>query len=238
MCNSAVTGLISILPEDMDLKWDCPIHTLPSPEFLTPHLVKDCVVFLIILSVVLMLLYLCVCPLSVSVSVSLSVCVCVWVWVSRSDVAGDPSEVTVSGGDSFLRIKVPAGMLPVALPPGVALTEGSCREVSNPGEEELHLRLRLQVNRHTGIVCPWRRLCHAACMGQGESLILVKAYVLYGLGPGLLGMERTRLHHKGGDRDSLSLKREESIFWYPVAWTKTFLSVVFYNYLMYVIVSL
>ncbi|XP_064198507.1 E3 ubiquitin-protein ligase E3D isoform X1 [Anguilla rostrata] len=69
--------------------------------------------------------------------------------VLRTDVAGDPAEVTVSGGDSFLQIKMPTGMLPVVLPPGVALTEGSCREVSNTREEGLHLRLRLQVNQHT-----------------------------------------------------------------------------------------
>ncbi|XP_061078925.1 E3 ubiquitin-protein ligase E3D isoform X1 [Conger conger] len=69
--------------------------------------------------------------------------------ILRSDVAGDPSEVTVSGGESSLQIKVPTRMLPVALPPGVALTEGSCRQVSNTGEEGLHLRLRLQVNQHT-----------------------------------------------------------------------------------------
>ncbi|KAJ8290894.1 hypothetical protein GJAV_G00018930 [Gymnothorax javanicus] len=68
--------------------------------------------------------------------------------VLRSDFAGNPSEVSVSGGDSLLQIKVPTGILSVDLPPGVALTEGSCRQVSNTETESLHFRLRLQVNQH------------------------------------------------------------------------------------------
>ncbi|KAG7469937.1 hypothetical protein MATL_G00134000 [Megalops atlanticus] len=69
--------------------------------------------------------------------------------VLRSDVTGDPSEVTVSGGDASLQIRMPREVLCVELPPGVTLIEGSCREVSNTAGEGLHLRLCLQVDQHT-----------------------------------------------------------------------------------------
>ncbi|KAJ8411491.1 hypothetical protein AAFF_G00162990 [Aldrovandia affinis] len=69
--------------------------------------------------------------------------------VLRADVVGDHSEVTVSGGDASIRIATPSGALCVELPPGVALVEGSCREASRAPGEGLHLRLRLQVDKHT-----------------------------------------------------------------------------------------
>ncbi|KAG9342736.1 hypothetical protein JZ751_015598 [Albula glossodonta] len=69
--------------------------------------------------------------------------------VVRSDVAGDLSEVTVSGREGSLRIEIPGGKLCVQLPPGVSLVQGSCREVSSTPGEGTHLRLRLQVDQHT-----------------------------------------------------------------------------------------
>ncbi|KAG7240621.1 hypothetical protein INR49_026676 [Caranx melampygus] len=63
------------------------------------------------------------------------------------DVARNPADVTVTGGDSSLHIRTPQGELTLTLPAGVTLEQGSC--IPTPAGascgEELHYRLRINV---------------------------------------------------------------------------------------------
>lgn len=61
------------------------------------------------------------------------------------DVAQNPSDVVVTGGDSAVHIRTPMGGLNVTLPPGVNIEPGSVLPTSagDHSEQEMHLRLRI-----------------------------------------------------------------------------------------------
>ncbi|XP_037129847.1 E3 ubiquitin-protein ligase E3D [Syngnathus acus] len=67
------------------------------------------------------------------------------------DVAGNPADVFVTGGDSSLNIRTPTSEVTLILPPGVSYVDESC--ILTPGgescEEELHFRLRISVSHNT-----------------------------------------------------------------------------------------
>lgn len=69
----------------------------------------------------------------------------------RKEVATNPGDVAVTGGDCRLNIRTPSGEMSLALPPGVALEQGSC--IPTPaGEtcgEEFHFRLRITASKST-----------------------------------------------------------------------------------------
>ncbi|XP_035529000.1 E3 ubiquitin-protein ligase E3D [Morone saxatilis] len=71
--------------------------------------------------------------------------------IVRKDVARNPADVAVTGGDSSLHVRTPRGDLSLTLPAGVTFEQGSC--IPTPaGEscgEELHFRLRINVSRST-----------------------------------------------------------------------------------------
>ncbi|XP_030248533.1 E3 ubiquitin-protein ligase E3D [Sparus aurata] len=65
------------------------------------------------------------------------------------DVAKNPADVAVTGGDSSLHIRTPRGELSLTLPTGVTLEQGSCipTPAGEASGEELHFRLRISVTR-------------------------------------------------------------------------------------------
>ncbi|XP_056141645.1 E3 ubiquitin-protein ligase E3D [Lampris incognitus] len=67
------------------------------------------------------------------------------------DVAGSPAKVSVTGGDSFLHISTPRGLLRLDLPAGVSHEQGSCIQTAGgeSGHDELHFRLRISVDQCT-----------------------------------------------------------------------------------------
>ncbi|XP_051262664.1 E3 ubiquitin-protein ligase E3D [Dicentrarchus labrax] len=71
--------------------------------------------------------------------------------IVRKDVARNPADVAVTGGESSLHVRTPRGDLSLTLPAGVTFEQGSC--IPTPaGEscgEELHFRLRISVSRST-----------------------------------------------------------------------------------------
>ncbi|XP_077430662.1 E3 ubiquitin-protein ligase E3D [Vanacampus margaritifer] len=64
------------------------------------------------------------------------------------DVAGNPADVVVTGGDSSLHLRTRTGDVTLILPPGVSYVDESC--ILTPGgqscEQELHFRLRINVS--------------------------------------------------------------------------------------------
>lgn len=94
---------------------------------------------------------------------------------SRKDVAKNPADVAVTGGDCSLHIRTPRGELSLTLPTGVTLEQGSCipTPAGEASGEELHFRLRISVTRspdegreHTetraASLCSVRLLCAKA----------------------------------------------------------------------------
>lgn len=73
--------------------------------------------------------------------------------ILRKDVAQNPADVIVTGGDSTLHLKTPVGDLNVALPPGVSLEPGSVMPTSagDHSEQEVHFRLRINTAQHKEI---------------------------------------------------------------------------------------
>ncbi|KAM4581362.1 E3 ubiquitin-protein ligase E3D [Odontesthes bonariensis] len=65
------------------------------------------------------------------------------------NVAKDPADVVVSGGESDLNVRTPRGELSLTLPAGVSFEQGSCipTPAGESSEEELHFRLRIAVGR-------------------------------------------------------------------------------------------
>lgn len=70
--------------------------------------------------------------------------------ILRKDVAQNPSDITVNGGDSTLLIRTPKGDLHIALPPGVTFEPGSVlpTPAGDHTVEEMHFRLRINTAQH------------------------------------------------------------------------------------------
>ncbi|KAK7886469.1 hypothetical protein WMY93_026090 [Mugilogobius chulae] len=68
----------------------------------------------------------------------------------KKDVADNPSDIIVTGGDSTLHIQAPDIELNLALPPGVTIESGSVIPTSagDHSEDELHFRLRIRTVQH------------------------------------------------------------------------------------------
>ncbi|KAI5106423.1 E3 ubiquitin-protein ligase E3D, partial [Silurus meridionalis] len=65
----------------------------------------------------------------------------------RTDVVKDKSEVSVTSGDSALKIHIPDGIYEVKLPPEVSLVERSCPKSPELNADGLHVRVRLKVGQ-------------------------------------------------------------------------------------------
>ncbi|XP_072249441.1 E3 ubiquitin-protein ligase E3D [Leuresthes tenuis] len=65
------------------------------------------------------------------------------------NVAKDPADVVVSGGESALHVRTPRGELSLTLPAGVTFEQGSCipTPAGESSEDELHFRLQITVGR-------------------------------------------------------------------------------------------
>lgn len=70
--------------------------------------------------------------------------------ILRKDVAQNPSDVIITGGDAALHIRTPKRDINVALPPGVTIEPGSVTPTSagDNSEEEMHFRLRINTSQH------------------------------------------------------------------------------------------
>ncbi|XP_033873388.1 E3 ubiquitin-protein ligase E3D isoform X1 [Acipenser ruthenus] len=64
--------------------------------------------------------------------------------VLSSGFAEDPSEVDISTGSSYVRIKGAKSCCNIDLPKGVSITPPSCREMQRVSGDGLHIRLQLQ----------------------------------------------------------------------------------------------
>ncbi|XP_077383328.1 E3 ubiquitin-protein ligase E3D [Festucalex cinctus] len=66
------------------------------------------------------------------------------------DVAGNPADVVVTGGDSSLHIQTRIGEVTFILPPGVSYVDESCilTPAGQSCEQELHFRLRINVSHN------------------------------------------------------------------------------------------
>uniref|UniRef100_A0AAY4AAW1 E3 ubiquitin-protein ligase E3D n=1 Tax=Denticeps clupeoides TaxID=299321 RepID=A0AAY4AAW1_9TELE len=72
------------------------------------------------------------------------------VLILRGDVAGCSAGIKVSSGTSSLQVHTARGVRRVELPPGVSVVEEPHRPAPAAAGGELHVRLRLKVDRHTG----------------------------------------------------------------------------------------
>ncbi|KAI5606591.1 E3 ubiquitin-protein ligase E3D [Silurus asotus] len=68
-------------------------------------------------------------------------------FIVRTDVVKDKSEVSVTSGDSALKIHIPDGIYEVKLPPEVSLVERSCPKSPELNADGLHVRVRLKVGQ-------------------------------------------------------------------------------------------
>ncbi|XP_028836854.1 E3 ubiquitin-protein ligase E3D isoform X2 [Denticeps clupeoides] len=71
------------------------------------------------------------------------------VLILRGDVAGCSAGIKVSSGTSSLQVHTARGVRRVELPPGVSVVEEPHRPAPAAAGGELHVRLRLKVDRHT-----------------------------------------------------------------------------------------
>uniref|UniRef100_A0A3B1J8C3 E3 ubiquitin-protein ligase E3D n=1 Tax=Astyanax mexicanus TaxID=7994 RepID=A0A3B1J8C3_ASTMX len=69
-----------------------------------------------------------------------------FIFFYRRDAFESSTEVSVSGGDSALKIRVPNEEYQVKLTPGVSLLEGSCQKSPEVNDDGLHIKLRLKVD--------------------------------------------------------------------------------------------
>lgn len=67
--------------------------------------------------------------------------------VLGSEVADSPAEVKVTPGESSIQVQTARGRLCLELPPGVSVTQGSCVLTSGEPGEELHYRMRINVDQ-------------------------------------------------------------------------------------------
>uniref|UniRef100_A0A3B1ISQ9 E3 ubiquitin-protein ligase E3D n=1 Tax=Astyanax mexicanus TaxID=7994 RepID=A0A3B1ISQ9_ASTMX len=72
-----------------------------------------------------------------------------FIFFYRRDAFESSTEVSVSGGDSALKIRVPNEEYQVKLTPGVSLLEGSCQKSPEVNDDGLHIKLRLKVDEYS-----------------------------------------------------------------------------------------